>query len=461
VAKLASLLFGSGFGRKSWSEPPFWQTDDLLRAPYSYVEGLKPDREAIGHDLESYIQKAYKENGVVFACQQARQLVFSEARFQWREFKKGRPGDLFGTADLALLEHPWPGAQTGDLLTRMDVSAGLAGNFYATTADDSGKLGKAATGPGRRLAVMPADRVQIVIYSQSGNPYALDARVAGYLYESKSPMGMDPQKVLLLPDEVCHYAPIPDPAARFRGMSWLTPVIREISADKATSEHKLKFFENGATLSAIVSLKETVTEDQFREFMKAMNEAHQGVENAYKTVYVGGGADVTLAGADLRQLDFSQTQGHGETRIAAAAGVPPVIVGLSEGLQAATYSNYAQARRRFADGTIRPLWRMAAASLQTIITPPSSTAQLWYDDRDISFLREDRKDAAEIQGRQAATIRQLVDAGYKPDTVVDAVMSEDYSRLVHSGLYSVQLQPPGTGQAPDKPTQPPTGGGQQ
>jgi phage portal protein BeeE len=56
------------------------------------------------------------------------------------------------------------------------------------------------------------------------------------------------------------------------------------------------------------------------------------------------------------------TQGAGETRIAAAAGVPPVIVGLSEGLQAATYSNYSQARRRFADGTMRPLWRNAAVA---------------------------------------------------------------------------------------------------
>jgi hypothetical protein len=36
--------------------------------------------------------------------------------------------------------------------------------------------------------------------------------------------GRDPE--VLLPEEVAHFAPIPDPAARFRGMSWLTPVIR-------------------------------------------------------------------------------------------------------------------------------------------------------------------------------------------------------------------------------------------
>src|SRR5690606_14543467 len=114
---------------------------------------------------------------------------------------------------------------------------------------------------------------------------------------------------------------------------------------------------------------------------------------------------------------------------------------LSEGLQAATYSNYSQARRRFADGTLRPLWRSAAQALATIVDVPED-AELWYDDRDVAFLREDRRDSAEIQARQAQTIRTLVDAGYDPATVVPAVTSENFRLLQHSGLYSVQLRPP-------------------
>jgi hypothetical protein len=31
---------------------------------------------------------------------------------------------------------------------------------------------------------------------------------------------------------VAHWSPIPDPLANFRGMSWLTPVLREIDADQ-------------------------------------------------------------------------------------------------------------------------------------------------------------------------------------------------------------------------------------
>ena len=70
-------------------------------------------------------------------------------------------------------------------------------------------------------------------------------------------------------------------------------------------------------------------------------------------------------GQSFEDLEVKATQGAGETRIAACAGVPPVIVGLSEGLSSATYSNYSQARRRLVDGTMRPLWRFFASAMES------------------------------------------------------------------------------------------------
>jgi len=239
-------------------------------------------------------------------------------------------------------------------------------------------------------------------------------------------------------------------------MSWLTPVVREIQADCEATRHKLKFFENAATPNLAVSLAKEITPTQFKEFIELMDSQHRGVENAYKTLYTAGGADVTVVGADLKQLDFKVTQGAGETRIAAAAGVHPVIVGLSEGMQGSSLNagNYTAAKRQYADRTLRPLWRNAAGSLETLLPAPSGS-RLWYDDRDIAFLREDQTDVAEIQQKQAVTINQLVMAGYVPDTVVKAVLAEDFNLLRHSGLYSVQLQPPGGQAAPSGTPQPP------
>jgi hypothetical protein len=169
------------------------------------------------------------------------------------------------------------------------------------------------------------------------------------------------------------------------------------------------------------------------------------------------GADVKPMTFDMQQLDLKGVQGHLETRIAAAARVPPIIAGLSEGLSAATYSNYAQARRHFADMTMRPLWREAAGSLQPLVDLKDGS-ELWYDDRDVAFLREDLTAAADIQAREASTITGLISSGFEPDSVVRAVRTGDFALLKHSGLLSVQLMPPSESQPRISPTQQDGGG---
>lgn len=426
-------------GRKSFSEPPFWSRSlPVYGAPQA-------DREAIGNDFEAYIHQAYKADGVVFACELARQMLFSEARFAWQKRENGRPGQMFWTPELGLLDKPWPSGTTGELLIRMIQDADLAGNAFHTTADDDGNHGRAATGPGRRIVRMRPDWVTIILGSRSGHLHALDTKVIGFLYAPPQLGGRTAEPVLLLPSEVSHFSPLPDPAARFRGMSWLTPVVREIQADKAATKHKLKFFDQGATISTVVTLDKDITPEAYEEFVAKFRAQTEGVDMAYKTLFLGGGADVTLNGADMKQIDFKATQGAGETRIASAAGMHPVIVGLSEGLAGSSLNagNFSAAVRLTADKTLRPLWRMGAASLQPLLTAPEG-AELTADDRDVAFLRDDSTSVAQIQASQATTANALTTAGYAPESVVRFLETGDLQQLQHSGLYSVQLQAPGS-----------------
>ncbi len=388
-------------------------------------------QEEITGAFPGMCRSAYKSNGVVFACMLVRMLLFSEARFLFRDIKGGRPGKLFSDPSLDVLRAPWPGATTGDLLSRAIQYADLAGNAFFTNRYGG-------------ITPLRPDWMKIVIGSPNTDAGAWDpdAKVVGYVYKPGGSSSDRPQ-VNFLPEEISHFAPIPDPEAQFRGMSWLTPIVREVMADKAATEHKLKFFENGATPNLVVKL-DVPDIEKFKSWIEVFKHDHQGSANAYKTMFLGAGADATVVGADMQQLEFKVTQGAGETRIAAAAGVPPVIVGLSEGLASATYSNYQTARRRFADMTMRPLWRNMAGSLQRIVPAPNSGSELWYDDRDIPALQEDRKDAAEIQSMQAASIKMLVDAGFEADTAIAAITTEDFNALDHSGMFSVQLQPAGS-----------------
>lgn len=746
-------------------------------------------------------QQAYGSNGVVFACMLVRQLVFSSVRFRWQRLRDGKPSDTFGSADLSLLERPWVGGTTQDLLSRVIQDADLSGNSYWIHEDD-------------QMVRLRPDWIDIVVQPRMmrDGRGQIGWKKAGYLYTAGGDgSGNDP--VGLLPEEVAHFAPIPDPLANFRGMSWLTPILREIQADQSMTRHQQKFFDNGApqpldakimtptgwstmgamgvgdrvigsdgkphdvvavypqgekdiyrvtfssgtstectsdhlwtvasaydrklgntrtmTLAQIVDggvtyqsgpakwsvplvapiefddagelpiapyllgsllgdgclranakgsggvslsahaddvdeqaaflspllpegvrisrrdsgnwstlsfarvnggpktnaltaaikdlglfdcighekfvperyMRASVTErvallqglldtdgsiekrqrnevrftntsealavqvaelanglgglatvhatraaagnarpqwtarisrlpqwivpvrlarkasmyrptlrggayryiqkvelvgrkqaqciavesddhlyvtddfilthntvnlvikhgaganeDKVRRFSEMMRDKHGGIENAYKTLHLYPGADATPVGSNLKDIDFKSVRGGGETRVAAAAGVPPVIVGLSEGLAAATYSNYGQARRRLADGTAHPLWQNIAGSMELIVPRPRSRGdgldfRLWYDATDVPFLREDEKDAAEIAHLRAQTIRQLVDGGFTPESAVAAVDAGDYRLLVHSGFLSVQLQKPGTtSQTPASPT---------
>lgn len=393
---------------------------------------------------------AYETNGPVFALTLARMQVFSQIRFAWTRFSGPKPGDLFGSSELAVLERPWTGGNTADLLARMEMFVSTAGNCYVRNIGN------------RRLSLLRPEWVTIILGSQEDveDPsQAADVEVVGYAY--RSPSGT---LQVFFPDEVSHYAPYPDPLFNFLGLSWITPVMREMQGDALATEHKARFFQNAATPNLVIKFDKSQTIDQVKQFKALMEQEHRGALNAYKTLFLGGGADVTPVGKDFKELDFAATQGKGESRLAAAAGVPPSWVGFSEGLQGSALNagNFNSARRRFSDGTMVHLWTNAAASLQPIIPrpinrqtrKPDTSVSLWYDAEHIPFMREDAGDLASIQQKQASTITNLVRDGFTPESAVAAVQNNDFGLLVHTGLTSVQLLPPSNGTEPFNPNAP-------
>lgn len=393
-------------------------------------------------DEEQLVQTAtaaYHGNGPVFALVTARLQVFSQARFQWTRFEGGKPGDLFGSPELKLLERPWAGGTTADLLARMEVDVSLAGNCYIRRIT---RLRQ----PPRLLRLRP-EWVIVVLGSDEDADHpgqAGDVEVLGYAY---APPGGP--IVPLSTAEVAHFAPLPDPDFNFLGMSWISPLIRDVQADGAMTEHKRRFLVNAATPNLVIKFDANIGQEAVAKFKAIFEAGHMGVENAYRTVFLGGGADAVTVGRDFQQLDFAAVQGRGESRLAAAAGVPPSWVGFSEGLQGSSLNagNFNSSRRRFADGTAQHWWVNAASSLEPITQLPDGGASLWFDTRSVSFMREDAADLAKIQGEEAGTIVALVKDGFTAESAVDAVVNHDWTRLKHSGLTSVQLQPPFDGQA--------------
>jgi phage portal protein BeeE len=383
---------------------------------------------------------ALRSSPPAFAAQALRARVLSQARFKFRN----RDRKLFGTGSLRLLEEPWPSATTADLVSRMEWHAGLAGNAFCVRQAD-------------RLRVPRPDWVGIVYGSESDaddsdgalSGFMLDSKLLGYVYQAGGIGNGRSRAQLLLPDEVAHWYHDPDPESPGTGMSWITPAVRDIQGDRAAAAHKLQFFANGATPNMVVKGITAANREQFDEIVDMLEARHAGLGNAYRTLYLTTGADATVVGANLRQIDFSTTLATGETRITYLSGVPATLLGISKGLEGSSLNagNFDAARRTFGDTWMRPSLQSLSASLAPIVDVPGG-AELWFDTSDVSLLHDDVKVAAEVTQTDAITIGGLVREGFTADSAVAAVIARDMSLLKHTGLVSVQQRKPGdtTGQ---------------
>src|SRR5690606_11676835 len=172
--------------------------------------------------IGSTLSGIVKSNGPIFALTLARMQVFSQARFQWARYERGEETDLFGSPELAVLERPWPGGTTADLLARMELDVTAAGNAYIRRIRRV-QRGRVVSD---RLVRLRPDWVTIVLGSTEDADHpaeAADVELLGYAYTPRG-TGVTERTVLLTPDEVAHYAPLPDPDGVFLGMSWVTPV---------------------------------------------------------------------------------------------------------------------------------------------------------------------------------------------------------------------------------------------
>lgn len=380
--------------------------------------------------LQTFLQYSvfgYGSNSVVFSVVLARLQLLSQAEFKFQDMKTRR---LYGNQDLALLEQPWPNGTTADLLARMEQHASIAGNAFVRRAGDS-------------LIVMRPDWVDIVSVEvdegvdDHGHPRT-HREVIGYLY-SEGGIGFD-DPVFYDVAEVAHWTPIPDPLSRWRGMSWMTPVLREINADVAMTQHRQAFFDNAATPNMLLKYQQKLNQSQLDSIRDRWRARYSGPQGAGATVVLDEGADFTVVGSTFDKMQFGTLQAAGEARIAAAAGVPAIVAGLQAGLDAATYSNYAMAMRAFGDGTCSYLWSSACAALSKLVAVPSGS-RLWYDTTAIPALREAAKDRADTMQVLASAASTLLTAGYESDSITKALVSGDLTQLVHTGMISVQLIP--------------------
>ena len=416
--------------------------DDLAKMVYdgnNYIvgpSGSKPDE--VNGDLESRIAQVHNRHGVIAAAVATRALLLSQVRFKFRNVD----GSLYGNRDLLPLERP--GSMTrSEMLTQMAVDVSYTGTAIIARR-------------GGRLFRLHPDKVRFVLASDSAPRWSgdsvippFDTRVVGILFDAgKSRTGEQSEIESFAVGEFAVWAPEPDPNYPWRGLSWISSVMREMLIDGQVTDHQGKFFEKAAVPGLVFMMDPSRTPDEIKQYQEVVDRKFAGVGNSYRNMFLGGATDVKVVGSAMNDLGLGELQGTFENRVAVRSRIPAVVLGTKEALSGSSLNagNYSAARRMLADGWFSPTVDNLCAALEPIIKVPNDGSELSFDPSRVLFLQEDQADQASIQQTQAVAMRQLVEAGFDPTTVVDALMSGDMSKLTHTGNVSVQLQPPGSGQ---------------
>ena len=395
------------------------------------ADGSSPDR--VDNNFVSYVENIHSKHGVVAAAVAARSLLLSQVRFKFRRVD----GSLYGTPALAPLERP--GSYTRpEFLSRLEHDVSYSGTALVGRRGD-------------RLFRLAPDRTTFILGSNSDPswdgddvipPY--DAEVIGLAYRPQARTGAAD---LFFEGEFAVWAPDPDPVHFWRGQSWVTSVMREILIDGQVTDHEGKFFEKAATPGLVFMMDPSRTPDEIKAYQETVDRKFAGTGNAYKNMFLGGATDVKVVGSAMTDLGLGDLQGTFENRVAVRSRIPAVVLGTKEALSGSSLNagNYSAARRMLADGWFTPTVDNLCAAFESIVPPPRDGSELSFDPSRVLFLQEDQKDAADITQTNSVAMRQLVEAGFEPKTVVDAVTTGDMTKLTHTGNVSVQLQPPGSG----------------
>jgi phage portal protein BeeE len=217
-------------------------------------------------------------------------------------------------------------------------------------------------------------------------------------------------------------------------MSPLTPIARDLAGDDGMAAYKVKYLTNAASPNLLIKYAQKLqpsTVDSIRERMQAR---YAGADNVGKTLVLDQGADATIVGNSLSQMDFSGVSAVGTERILAACEVPGVLVGL-EPLRGAG-RGYQESMQKFANIWARPAWRSVCGALSQIVDVPSGN-RLWFDTADIAALQD-----GEMERAQAALVRMQavlagVQAGATMESVAAAVDAMDLTQLVKAPVPAV------------------------
>ena len=338
-------------------------------------------------------EEGYRKNVVAYRC--VREVARACASVPWLLYTGRREMDVHPLLDL--LRRPNPRQSGPELIEAAVGHLLLSGNAYfeVVRPDDA---------PPRELYALRPDRMRVVP-DVSGVPRAYRYEVEGRSVDWPVDPMTGASDVLHLRD----FHPLDD----WYGLSPIEAAASAIDQHNAAAEHNAALLQNGARPSGALVFRSDPGPDGIRRVEEALLDRTQGPRQAGRPLVLGGDVDWKELGLSPKDMDFAETKAQAAREIAAAFGVPHLLVVSGE----ATFSNRADARLELWEHTVIPLLDRLSSALSTWLGPMfGPDLRLAHDLDEIPALAPRRRMKwQQIQAADFLTLNEKRAAlGYEP-----------------------------------------------
>lgn len=255
--------------------------------------------------------------------------------------------------------------------------------------------------------------------------------LAGYVYT-----GPSGEQVPLACNEVIQLK-YPNPFDPYHGLGPIQSILVDIDAAKYSASWNRNFFLNSATPGGVIQMDKRLSDEEWNEFTNRWREGHRGMGAAHRVAILEQGATWVPNAHSIRDMDFANLRGVSRDVIREAFTMHKAILGTTDDVNRANAQTAQELFESFLIADRLNRWADALnCSYLPLFGPTGQGVEMDYEDP-VSTNRE--ADALELFNK-ARSAMQLVDAGYDPKDVLEAVGLPDM-KVVEKATQSPALPP--------------------